>query len=451
MLPCHMSRSAEPHDTKVLTESFTLWNQLRRTLFASWINVLLPFVPAGIALGLTKESSITFAINFVAIIPLAALGDISLGEIRLRVGDQDSGLMYMTTVNLVQLIGSLILLNAHQITVLKVSIVGSLLANLLLTLGLSTVLSSSKNARSFHYFNVFAARVSGSLLALILASFLIPTLFAIYLDGDDTGGPATDATHIAGVSRAVSVLLALMYLCLLVHQFRTHRSISSAPPEQNTPPKYEVPKKYPQGVISIGVAAGLQASVVGLAKSSGEGCYATKPGLPTYFPITSANERKPKLHLVVAFALFIITGGLLAACVEFTVQSIDNLSSQAKISQTFVGLVLVPIPNCDLAPISHALEGDFQKSIDLTVGKCLQTTLFVYPLCVMTGWGLGIEDANFDFDPIHVSYIFATVFLLNLPLRRGRISWLDGVLLLAIWMIVALTAWWYPGDFNHMY
>lgn len=303
------------------------------------------------------------------------------------------------------------------------SIIGSLLANLLLTLGLSTVLSSSKNARSFHYFNVFAARVSGSLLALILASFIIPTVFAAYLDSDDTDGPATDATHIAGVSRAVSVLLALMYLCLLVHQFRTHRSISSVPPEQNTPPKHEDPKKHPQGVISLGVAAGLQASVVGLAKSSGEGCYATKSGLPTYFPVTSANERKPKLHLVVAITLFIITAGLLAACVEFTVQSIDELTSQAKISQTFVGLVLVPIPNCDLAPISHALEGDFQKSIDLTIGKCLQTTLFVYPLCVVIGWGLGIEDANFAFDTIHVSYIFATVFLLNLPLRRGRISW----------------------------
>jgi Ca2+:H+ antiporter len=93
-----MSRSAEPYDTKVTSESFTLWNQLRRTIFASWVNLLLPCVPAGIALGLNKESSITFAINFIAIIPLATLGDISLGEIRLRVGDQCSGLMYMTTV-----------------------------------------------------------------------------------------------------------------------------------------------------------------------------------------------------------------------------------------------------------------------------------------------------------------------------------------------------------------
>jgi Ca2+:H+ antiporter len=304
-----------------------------------------------------------------------------------------------------------------------VSIIGSLLANLLLTLGLSTILSSSKNARSFHYFNVFTARVSGSLLALILASFLIPTVFAAYLNNDDTNGPATDALDTASVSRSVSVLLALMYLCLLVHQFRTHRSISSVPPERNTPPKHKDPKKDLQGVIGLGVAAGLQASVVGLGKSSGQGCYATKTGLPTYFPITSTNEKKPKLHLVVAITLFIITAGLLAACVEFTVQSIDELTSQAKISQTFVGLILVPIPNCDLAPISHAREGDFQKSIDLTVGKCLQTTLFVYPLCVITGWGLGIPYADFDFDIIHVSYIFATVFLLNLPLRRGRISW----------------------------
>lgn len=100
MLSQFRRRLREPYDfTNIaIDEPFTLKNQFRRTFLSSWINILLPCVPAGIVLGLIKQSSITFAINLLATIPLAALGEISLEEIRLRLGDQYSGLVYMTTV-----------------------------------------------------------------------------------------------------------------------------------------------------------------------------------------------------------------------------------------------------------------------------------------------------------------------------------------------------------------
>lgn len=100
MLSRFQRRPRELYDlgNTTIAESFTLENQFRRTFLSSWMNILLPYMPAEIVLGLIQQSSITFAINLLATIPLAALGEIALEEIRLRLGDQYSGLVYMTTV-----------------------------------------------------------------------------------------------------------------------------------------------------------------------------------------------------------------------------------------------------------------------------------------------------------------------------------------------------------------
>lgn len=265
--------------------------------------------------------------------------------------------------------------------------------------------------------------MSGTLLCLIMSSFLLPTVFSNHIDYDDTEGPALDLDHILRISRAASVLLIFLYLCFLIQQFWTHQRMFTSSLDHIAP---QPPKNRRNGLIrptSLGITSGLQAGVVGLGESNAQSFHATIARLPAYYPNASTGKRKPRLHLGVAIVLFLTTAALLAVCVEFTVQSIDDLASQAGVSQTFIGLVLVPIPNCDTAPISHALKGDIQKCIDLTVGKCLQTMLLVYPLCIMIAWGLGHIELSLVFDSYYMSIVFTVVFYLNLPLRHGRLSW----------------------------
>ncbi len=88
-----------------------------------------------------------------------------------------------------------------------------------------------------------------------------------------------------------------------------------------------------------------------------------------------------------------------------------------------MGLILLPLPNCDLAPILSAFRDKLDTTMNCTIGKCLQTALLVTPLSVLIAWGAGVEDVTLVFDGFEVVSLFAAILLLNFLVSDGKVTW----------------------------
>jgi calcium/proton exchanger cax len=106
---------------------------------------------------------------------------------------------------------------------------------------------------------------------------------------------------------------------------------------------------------------------------------------------TKNEVKSPHLHLGVATGVFAVTIVLLYFCVNATVDNISALS-QHRLSETFVGLILLPIPNCNFAPISLAFDDSLEQTMKYTVGRSIQTALLVEPMVVLLAWWTGVSD-----------------------------------------------------------
>jgi Ca2+:H+ antiporter len=134
-------------------------------------------------------------------------------------------------------------------------------------------------------------------------------------------------------------------------------------------------------------------------------------------------EGCPELNFWVALFTFSTTTVLLYFCVDYVINSIDTLTSNTGLSPTFVGLILLPILNCDFTPIISAVSDDMNATMDYTVGRSIQTALLVTPFTVLLAWWLGIEGVTLVFDGFEVVSLFATVLLLNLIISEGKNNW----------------------------
>ena len=183
-------------------QTFTFMSQIRATLLNSYINILLIFVPIGIAVNYAKISpAAIFVINFIAIIPLAAMLSYATEEIALRTGETIGGLLNATfgygikyasrgatpeantsnCSNAVELIVSILALVQGQVDIVQESLIGSMLSNLLLVMGMCFFFGGIN--REKQHFNITVAQTASSLLALAVGSLIIPAAFQAWADG----------------------------------------------------------------------------------------------------------------------------------------------------------------------------------------------------------------------------------------------------------------------------
>jgi Ca2+:H+ antiporter len=226
-------------------------------------------------------------------------------------------------------------------------------------------------------------------------------------------------------SRGAAFILTLAYALFLYCQLKTHR-IAFLEESRKVEAEPLIDPQRPEG----GVARGLVAPAVML----GSVAFASSPmqnvenihssiSALAVTPGRGEHDDVPELHFGVAVALFLALTTLLYFCIDFAVHSVDALTASAGVSKTFVALILLPLPNCDLSPVMHALEDDMDVTVTYTVGKCLQTALLVTPLCVLLSWGLGTEDVMLAFDGFAVVSLFAAVLLLNFLIVEAKVTW----------------------------
>ncbi|KAK0745178.1 Sodium/calcium exchanger protein-domain-containing protein [Apiosordaria backusii] len=436
-------------------EPFTVRNQIQRTLFGSWINALLIAAPIGIAIANIHSVSrvAVFVVNFMAIVPLAAMLGFATEEIALRTGETVGGLLNATFGNAVELIVAIIALADRQVVIVQTSLIGSILSNLLLVMGMCFFFGGLRRQEQF--FNTTVAQTAASLLALAVASVIVPTVFDLA-----SLAPESD---VAKLSRGTSVILLFVYGAYLFFQLKTHSMVFAEESQkvQAKPFKRALPE-LPEGAIAQGFVtpAGIISSY-GLPDSERSENEKIREAV-TKPPMRSASggeqtggeqsgsdgeddlQEEPQLHFIVAVATLAASTVVIAVCAEYMVDSISAITASGVVSEEFVGLILLPIVGNaaeHATAVTVAIKDKMDLAIGVAVGSSMQVALFIIPLLVIIGWGMGIDAMTLSFDPFQVAVLFVAVLLVNYLINDGKSHWLEGMLLMCLYAIIAVCSW----------
>ncbi|KMP06088.1 vacuolar calcium ion transporter /H(+) exchanger [Coccidioides immitis RMSCC 2394] len=164
----------------------------------------------------------------------------------------------------------------------------------------------------------------------------------------------------------------------------------------------------------------------------------------------SQVEEKPHLSRMAAVILLVVSTGLVAACAEFLVESIDYLVKNTGISQAFIGLIILPIVGNaaeHATAVAMAGKNKMDLAIGVALGSSIQIALFVTPIIVLLGWCLN-TNMSLYFSLFETVSLFASAFIANYLMLDGRTNYLEGALLLAAYVIISVAAFFYPSCEN---
>ncbi|CAK3921526.1 Vacuolar calcium ion transporter [Lecanosticta acicola] len=217
-----------PIPTRMKNGCLRFIQHLKNAIFRSWINILLIAVPAGIAAGAAKITpGAIFGINAVAIIPLAGLLAHATEAVASRLGDTWGALLNVSFGNAVELIIFIIALAKDEINIVQASLLGSILANLLLILGMAFLFGGLRFREQIY--NSTVTQMSACLLSLSVMSLLLPTAF--HASFNQSSAASAD-TSVLKVSRGTSVVLLLVYILYLLFQLKSHAYMYESTPQE---------------------------------------------------------------------------------------------------------------------------------------------------------------------------------------------------------------------------
>ncbi|KAG0856810.1 hypothetical protein G6F17_004258 [Rhizopus arrhizus] len=394
----------------------TIGQGLKTIVTCSFVNFLLVFVPIGIASHFVWSSTVTFIMNFLAIIPLAKLLGFATEDIALRTGEVIGGLLNATFGNAVELIISIISLTQNLVVVVQASMLGSILSNLLLVLGMC--FWGGGYFYKVQRFNQTVAQTSASLLFISVASLLIPASFygSIMEDASESGLDLT--RDILKISRATSVILLILYFSYIFFQLKTHKHLLIGPTVKKV----------------------LKNKVKNKPKIVEQGSHQE----------VKQEEEVPQLPAWMAIALLLVVTVLVGVCAEFLVSAIEDVTEAWGISETFVGLILLPIVGNaaeHLTAVTCALKNKMDLALGVAVGSSMQIALLVTPLMVIIGWGMNVEMSLY-FNIYETAILFIAVIMVNYLIMDGESNWLEGLMLVAIYIVIAISFYYYPDEAN---
>ncbi|KAF8348827.1 Calcium/proton exchanger [Amanita rubescens] len=413
---------------------------------SSWFNLMLVFIPVSWALHFALPSSfqnrdtLIFVFSFLAIIPLAKLLAFATDELSKRVGQTLAGLINATlsfcflTFDLprVELIVAIIALIKCELRIVQSSLVGSILSNLLLVLGMCFFAGGLKFSEQG--FGISATQLNSSLLTISVIAGILPAAFQFF----DQGNNALEQRDILSVSRGV------IYCAYLVFQLYSHTVLyddNASDTFQST--KYRLKKKDKGENQPSGDAT--QPAV----PSSEEGSSQSAHRDEEQGDVDSEDEDEiPEMSFLATLFLLAVVTVLVAVTAEWLVDSINGLTASGKIQQEFVGLILLPIVGNaaeHVTAVTVSVKDKLNLSLGVAVGSSIQISLFVIPFIVVLGWILG-KPMSLLFDPYESVALFLSVLTVNYVVQDGKSNWLEGMILMCLYLILAVTFWYYPGN-----
>ena len=358
------------------------------------LRYLLLFVPLAVVAEVLHWSPLLiFAFSCVGLIPLAGLLGEATEELAIHTGPKVGGLLNATLGNAAELIITIVALSAGRLELVKASITGSILGNLLLILGLSLLIGGLKNG--IQRFDRGLAGMSATMMLLAVIGLMIPTIFELLREVQagrvDVFRTVVVDPALDRLSLGVAAILIVLYILSLGFMFLSPDQPTSGPPgidnhsaeEASHQAKWSVP-------IAIGVLAASTIAIVFLS--------------------------------------------------EFLVGTVEPVVERLGVSELFLGVIIIPLVGNvaeHIVGVQVAYKNKMDLSLSISLGSSMQIALFVAPLLVFVSLLFGPELTLF-FSFLEVAALMLAVLIASFISVDGESNWLEGAQLLAVYVIVAL-------------
>jgi Ca2+:H+ antiporter len=367
-----------------------------RRLFGpdSWPYLLSPLILAAIIADVAGASgTVVFVLSALALIPPAAMMGRATEELAERSGNVVGGLLNVTFGNAPELIIALFALGKGLHEVVKASLVGSILGNILLVMGAAMLVGGLSGGRTHgvQKFGRTAASVQSTMLLLAVAAMIMPGVFALAQGGGlphagdarvDYGG---DLEHL---SLAVAVVLIITYGAGLLFSLRTHAALFNPHEDES--------------------------------HTEGRGDWSTR-------------------RSVLALA---ISGALVGLMSEILVGSIEEASHAIGLSEFFIGVIVVAIVGNAAehwVAVLVAYKNKMSLAVNIAIGSSAQVALFVTPVLVLCSFFIGPHPMALVFNGFELAGLAIAAIIANQVTQEGESTWYEGMQLLAVYLVLALT------------
>jgi Ca2+:H+ antiporter len=360
----------------------------------SWPYLLSPLIPAAVIADLANASAtVVFFVSAVALIPPAAMMGRATEELAERSGNVVGGLLNVTFGNAPELIIALFALGKGLHEVVKASLIGSILGNVLLVMGAAMLVGglTGHRTRGVQKFGQTAASVQSTMLLLAVAALIMPGLFAL-VEGNGLPSPGAAridyGSDIERLSFAVACVLIVSYAAGLLFSLRTHASLFNPHEEESS--------------------------------IEGRGEWSTR-------------------RSVLALA---ISGAFVGLLSEILVGSIEDASHALGLSEFFIGAIVVAIVGNAAehwVAVLVAYKNRMSLAINIAIGSSAQVALFVAPVLVLVSFVLGPAPMPLVFNGLELGAVAIAAIIANQVTQEGESTWYEGLQLLLVYLVVALT------------
>jgi Ca2+:H+ antiporter len=364
---------------------------LRRFLLsgAGWPYLLVPFIPIAIVLELAHASaSIIFIASALGVIPTAALMGRATEELAARSGPGIGGFLNVTFGNAPELIIAFFALNEGLQEVVKASLIGSILGNILLVMGAAMFVGGRTRERQ--RFDRTAANVTALMLLLAVVAMIAPAIFELV---QGTGLPRPDAeavdydSDVEKLSVGVALILLGTYVAGLVFSLKTHKDLFN----------------------------------------------------PEHAAEDHVGEPWTVRRSVVMLALAGVAVGVMS---EILVGSISEASESIGLSPFFVGVIVVAIVGNAAehwVAIYFAMRDKMDLAVNIAIGSSAQIALFAAPVLVLLSLVVGDFPMALVFNGFELGAVVFAVFIAQQVVAEGESTWFEGLQLLAVYAVLGLT------------
>jgi Ca2+:H+ antiporter len=349
------------------------------------VNWLLLGAPAASALGASHAPApLVFLAAGLALVPLAMLIVHSTEQIAARTGPAIGGLLNATFGNLPELIIAIVAMRAGMLEMVRASLIGALLANLLLAMGVAFMLGGRRH--HVQEFNPAAARTYGSIMLLAALSMIGPASFHRFLSD-------TAPRHAQALDTGVAIVLLTLYVLYLVFMLRTHPDFFS-------------------------VAGG------------------------------AAESHEPGGSMLRAGATLVVASVGAAWTSEMLVGAAEETGHALGMTPAFIGIILLAILGGAAesgAAIAMARKNQMDLSVGIAMGSSIQIALFVTPVLVLSSRFIAPERLTLSFTRVEIGALFLGVLIGVTLAGDGRANWFKGVQLVGFYLILAALFYLLPA------
>ena len=360
---------------------------------SGWPYLLVPFIPAAVALELAHASAtVIFLAAAAGVIPTAALMGRSTEELAARSGPGIGGFLNVTFGNAPELIIAFFALNEGLQEVVKASLIGSILGNILLVMGVAMLVGGINRERQ--YFDRTAAMVQVIMLLLAAAALVLPAIFELIDGGRLPRVGETEVNYpnnVEEMSAIVSVILLVTYFLGLLFSLKTHRALFNPHTEEE----------------HAGEPWTVRRSVITLA----------------------------------------IAGIAVGAMSEILVGSLSEASESIGLSEFFVGLIVVAIVGNAAehwVAIYFAAKDKMDLAVNIAIGSSAQIALFAAPVLVLLSFVVGPHPMALVFNGFELVAVLLAILVANFVVNEGESTWYEGVQLLALYALMGIV-FYYAG------